>query len=89
MPASVIGLLWGGGMLINFAWPRVASNPTPVETGKLLNFHWSWLNHRPVLWTVFVVVVSVGAAYYALVQRHKPIQVVAPEGELPAPATVA
>jgi urea carboxylase system permease len=89
MPASVLGLLWGGGMLINFAWPRVASNPTPVETGKLLNFHWSWLNHRPVLWTVLVVVVAVGAAYYGLVQRHKSMQVVAPEGELPAPATVA
>jgi urea carboxylase system permease len=89
MPASILGLLWGGGMLINFAWPRVASNPTPVETGKLLNFHWSWLNHRPVLWTVFVVVVGVGGAYYTLVQRHKPAQVVAPEGELPAPATVS
>jgi amino acid transporter len=89
MPASILGLLWGGGMLINFAWPRIQSNPTPAQTGNILDFHWSWLNHRPVLWTVFITIMIVGSAYYALVQRHKPVHVVAPEGELPAPATVA
>jgi amino acid transporter len=87
MPVSVLGLLWGGGMLINFAWPRIQSNPTPVQTGNLLNFHWSWLNHRPVLWTVLVVIVAVGTAYYGLVQRQKPAHLTAPEGELPPPIT--
>jgi hypothetical protein len=58
-------------MLINFAWPRAASNPTPVQTGNLLDFHWSWLNHRPVLWIVAIVIAGVGAAYFGLVQRHK------------------
>ncbi|HUZ81020.1 MAG TPA: amino acid permease, partial [Gaiellaceae bacterium] len=29
IPVSVAGLAWGGGMLINFAWPRAVSNPTP------------------------------------------------------------
>ena len=82
MPASLLGLAWGGGMLINFAWPRIASNPTPEQTGKLLNFHWNWLNHRPVLWTVFVVVAGVGTLYFSLVQRRKPSHVEAPEGEL-------
>lgn len=71
VPASLAGLLWGGGMLINFAWPRAASNPTPAQTGHLLDFHWSWLNHRPVLWTVALVIAGVGTAYFALVQRHK------------------
>jgi urea carboxylase system permease len=71
IPASVGGLMWGGGMLINFAWPRAASNPTPVQTGNLLDFHWSWLNHRPVLWIVAIVIAGVGAAYFGLVQRHK------------------
>jgi hypothetical protein len=91
IPVSVAGLAWGGGMLVNFAWPRAVSNPTPAQTGKLLNFHWAWLNHRPVLWTVLVVIVGVGAVYYTLVQRHKPAYRVAPDGELvdavPAPAT--
>ena len=82
MPASIVGLAWGGGMLVNFAWPRAASNPTPFQTGNALNFHWNWLNHRPVLWTVFVVIAGVGTAYYALVQRHKASHVEAPEGEL-------
>src|SRR6266545_2292833 len=43
IPITAVGLLWGGGMLVNFAWPRAATNPTPNETGKLLNFHWHWL----------------------------------------------
>jgi len=28
------GLLWGAGMLVNFAWPRVATNPTPNQTAS-------------------------------------------------------
>ena len=72
LPVSLLGLGWGAAMLVNFAWPRAASNPTPAQTGNLLDFHWAWLNHRPVLWTVLVVIVGVGTAYFALVQRHKP-----------------
>lgn len=82
IPVSLLGLAWGGGMLVNFAWPRAVSNPTPNQTGKALNFHWAWLNDRPVLWTVLVVIAAVGAVYYTLVQRHKPVHVQAPEGEL-------
>ena len=33
IPVNVLALAWGGGMLINFAWPRVATNPTPAQTG--------------------------------------------------------
>ncbi len=82
IPVSVLGLVYGGGMLVNFAWPRVASNPTPAQTGNLLNFHWGWLNHRPVLWTVLVAILLVGGAYYAGAQRRKPSHIEAPEGEL-------
>jgi urea carboxylase system permease len=82
IPVSLLGLAWGVGMLVNFAWPRAASNPTPNQTGKLLNFHWAWLNDRPVLWTVFVVIAVAGTAYYGLVQRNKPSHVEAPEGEM-------
>ncbi|MDP9307343.1 MAG: hypothetical protein M3P15_03435 [Actinomycetota bacterium] len=35
-----------------------------------------------MLWTVFVAVVAVGAAYFLLFQRTKPSHVEAPEGEL-------
>jgi amino acid transporter len=75
IPASIGGLMWGGGMLVNFAWPRAASNPTPAQTGNLLDFHWSWLNHRPVLWTVAIVIAGVGACYFGLVQRQKHAEV--------------
>jgi amino acid transporter len=77
IPVSIFGLVWGGSMLINFAWPRAASNPTPAQTGNLLDFHWAWLNHRPVLWTVAIVIAGVGTAYFGLVQRNK--HVAAPE----------
>jgi hypothetical protein len=74
-------------MLINFAWPRAASNPTPRQTGYLLDFHWGWLNGRPVLWTAAILIAAVGGAYYALVQRHKTAEIMAPEGELMATTT--
>jgi urea carboxylase system permease len=81
LPLTVLALAWGGGMLVNFAWPRAASNPTPAQTGLALNFHWNWLNHRPVLWTVFVFVTVIGAIYFVLVQRRKPSHLQAPAGE--------
>ena len=82
IPVTIVGLLYGGGMLVNFAWPRAATNPRPNEIGKLLNFHWNWLNAKPVLWTVLGVIVIVGAVYYVLVQRTKPAHLAAPEGEV-------
>jgi urea carboxylase system permease len=82
IPVSVLGLAWGLGMLVNFAWPRIESNPTPKQTELALDFHWGWLNGRPVLWTVFVVIALVGAIYFVLVQRKKPAHLQAPEGEV-------
>jgi urea carboxylase system permease len=71
IPVSIAGLVWGGSMLINFAWPRAASNPTPNQTGNLLDFGWAWLNDQPVLWTVTIAIAGVGTAYFVLVQRNK------------------
>ena len=82
IPITALGIAWGGGMLVNFAWPRVQSNPTPNQTGKLLNFHWNWLNDRPVLWTVAIFIALVGAVYFIFVQRTKPAHLQAPEGEV-------
>src|ERR1700729_930021 len=33
---NVVALLYGGAMLVNFAWPRPASNPKPQPTNGLL-----------------------------------------------------
>ena len=67
---NVIGLLYGGAMLVNFAWPRALTNPEPNQTvvGKvqLLNFHIGFLNKIPILWTVFVVIALIGIIYYAV-----------------------
>jgi urea carboxylase system permease len=81
LPTTVLALAWGGGMLVNMAWPRVATNPRPKELPGTLDFKWHWLNGQPVLWTVLVVIVIVGGIYYGLVQRTKPAHLQAPEGE--------
>jgi hypothetical protein len=69
-------------MLINFAWPRAASNPKPNQTAGLLDFHIDFLNKIPILWTVFVFIVVVGAIYYLAVGRNKQFApVIAPAGD--------
>jgi hypothetical protein len=69
-------------MLVNFAWPRVASNPKPDQTGGLLNFHIDFLNKIPILWTVFVFVVLVGIIYYLAAGRGKEFApIIAPAGD--------
>lgn len=87
---NVLGLAYGGAMLVNFAWPRSTSNPEPKQTvvrGKqLLNFHWSVLNDVPVLWTVFIFIVVVGALYYLITGRRKKFAAVAVPKVEPGPA---
>ena len=83
---NVVALLYGGAMLVNFAWPRIQSNPTPKQSA-VLDFHMGWLNGIPILWTVFVFLVVVGGLYYLIVGRRKRFApVVAPAGE-PVPAS--
>ncbi|MGH9303488.1 MAG: APC family permease [Acidimicrobiales bacterium] len=73
IPITVLSLIWGIGMLVNFAWPRVASNPTPDQTNHLLDFKVSWINHIPVLWTVVIGLSIVGAIYYLAVGRRRAV----------------
>ncbi len=82
IPITIAGILYGGAMLINIAWPRAATNPTPNETGGLLDFGINWVNDRPVFWTVVITVTIVGAIYFFLVERKKPAYLTAPEGEV-------
>jgi len=69
MLVNIVALLYGGAMLVNFAWPRVASNPKPNQEGGLL--HLNFLDGVPILWTVAVFIVLVGAVYYLVVGRTK------------------
>ena len=82
VPVNVLGLLWGGSMLLNFAWPRPCCNPKPLETvvedTQLLNFHVGFLDGVPVLWTVFGAIFLIGLIYYTLVQARKPFTPVVP-----------
>jgi amino acid transporter len=85
---NIVGLLYGGAMIVNFAWPRVQSNPTPKQSG-VLNFHIGWLNGVPILWTVFVFILLIGALYYLIRGRNKDFApVTVPEDE-PVPAAGA
>jgi len=85
---NVLGLLYGGAMLINFAWPRAANNPTPKQTALALDFHIGFLNGIPILWTVFIVLAVIGALYYLTTgQRKEFAPVVAPAPDDPLPAT--
>jgi len=79
---NILGLIYGGAMLINFAWPRAASDPKPNQTGGLLDFHIGWLNNIPILWTVFVVLAAIGLIYYLAVGRSKAFApIVTPAGD--------
>ena len=82
MLINVLALIYGGAMLINFAWPRVASNPKPDQTGGLLTFGIDFLNKIPILWTVFIFIVVVGAIYYLVAGRRKEFApIIAPAGD--------
>jgi len=81
---NILGLLYGGAMLVNFAWPRAASNPTPKQSGAL-NFHMGWLNGIPILWSVFVFIVIVGLLYYLIAGRSKRFEPVLLPADEPSP----
>jgi urea carboxylase system permease len=84
---NVIALLYGGAMLVNFAWPRAASNPKPDQTGGLLSFGIGFVDKIPILWTVVVVIAAVGTIYYLVTGRRKEFAaVVAPAPDDPLPA---
>jgi amino acid transporter len=69
MLVNIVALLYGGAMLINFAWPRAASNPKPNQTNGLLKL--GFLDGIPILWTVVVFIVLIGIIYYLAVGRTK------------------
>jgi amino acid transporter len=89
MLVNILGLVYGGAMLINFAWPRVASNPKPNQTGGLLSLGLGFLNGIPILWSVAIFIVLIGAIYYLIVGRTKafaPVTAPSPDDDVPAVA---
>src|SRR5215467_5599503 len=90
---NIVGLLYGAAMLINFAWPRIASNPEPNQTVvggvQLVDFHIGWLNKIPLLYSVFGFVILIGAIYYLAVGRRKEVAAVTAPGDEPIPAVGA
>jgi amino acid transporter len=71
---NVLGLVWGGSMLINFLWPRPASNP---NLGTLPNVpDLGAVGNVPIFEATIVVIIVVGAIYYLVAQRGKTDQVV-------------
>jgi amino acid transporter len=76
---NVLGLVWGGSMLVNFLWPRAASNP---NLGSLPNLSGlpSVIGNIPIFEATVAVVLIVGAVYYLVAQRNKPEVVAAAVG---------
>jgi hypothetical protein len=69
-------------MLVNFAWPRIASNPEPRQVG--LSYGISFLNKIPILYTVAIGIAVIGAIYYLITGRRKEFApVTAPSGDDP------
>jgi amino acid transporter len=84
---NALGLLYGGAMLVNFAWPRAASNPEPRQTEGLLSLGLSFLDKIPILWTVLVVIVLIGVIYYLVTGRTKEFAPVTVPADEPVPAS--
>jgi amino acid transporter len=74
MPINILALVWGGAMLINFAWHRVATNPKASEIPGL-SFP-GFLDDIPILWLVLGCVLILGAIYYGIRHREIPAPVV-------------
>src|SRR5437870_1532240 len=71
---NVLGLLWGGSMLINFLCPRPASNPNLGALPNIPNL--GAIGNVPIFEATILVIVVVGAIYYLVAQRGKVDQVV-------------
>jgi len=79
---NAVALIYGGAMIINFAWPRAASNPKPNQTAGLLKL--GFLDGIPILWIVVVFIALLGAIYYVAVGQRKTFApVTSPEGDDP------
>lgn len=78
MLVNVLALVYGAAMLINFAWPRAVSNPTPHQTNGLLSLGVGFLDKVPILYPVLGLVLVIGVIYYFAFETRKSLPVMAP-----------
>ena len=69
MIVNVLGLVWGGSMIINFLWPRPLSNP-PLSS--LPNLNVGFLGNIPIFEATVGLIVIIGAIYYVFAQSRMP-----------------
>jgi urea carboxylase system permease len=67
---NVLGLVWGGSMLINFLWPRPLSNP-PLSSLPNLSVP-GFLGNIPIFEATVGLIVIIGAIYYVFAQSRMP-----------------
>ena len=80
MAINALAIVWGGTMLVNFLWPRAATNP-PLNSlpGWGLG---DFLGNIPIFEATLGVLLIVGAIYYFFALRNSPeTPVVLPAGE--------
>jgi hypothetical protein len=76
---------WDPGTASAANYLRIFSNPKPVQSDyyvqgqQLVNL--GPLNHVPIIWTVFTVILIAGGLYYWLAQKKKPWEPVVPPDE--------
>jgi len=74
---NVLGLVWGGSMLVNFLWPRTTSNP-PLSSLPNVSVP-GFLGNIPIFEATVGVILIIGLVYYLVAQRGMPdTQAVAP-----------
>jgi amino acid transporter len=69
MIVNVLALAWGGSMLVNFLWPRGASNPNLSALPNIPDL--GPLGNVPIFEATVAVILIVGAIYYAIGQRGR------------------
>ena len=67
---NVLGLVWGGSMLVNFLWPRSSSNP-PLSALPNLGLTGP-IGDIPIFEATVGVIVVIGVIYWVFAQRRMP-----------------
>jgi len=69
---NLLGLVWGGSMLVNFLWPRAASNPPLSSLPNIGTNLTGAIGNIPIFEATLGVIVVVGAVYYLIALRGAP-----------------
>ena len=70
MPINLLALVYGGSMLINFAWLRPQTNP-PLGSAFPAIANWPLIGGAPLFELSIAVLLIVGSLYWFAVQRYK------------------